>query len=202
MARPRNGASASTQYRRRRDRLADLEAQYEKLTRSRPRTSSKKGAKTRALNRLLRRIRAARGLLTKARNAIAQAAGQRLAAKRTTTRKRSVAAKRGWKKRRSLNRLDLSGDIWQHLRPDGSTITVVLDKNDSSLEGTFWNAYTAALEGKRDLRSFEGRSVFDLDRQRRFPFVTDLNVIAEHADEIDFGPGFYKRRNEAPGDRA
>ena len=60
----------------------------------------------------------------------------------------------------------------------------------------------ATLSGKRDLRAFERRSVFDLDRQRRFPFVTDLGVIAEHADEIDFGPGFYKRRNEAPGDAA
>jgi hypothetical protein len=44
--------------------------------------------------------------------------------------------------------------------------------------------------------------VFDLDRQQRFPFVTDLDVIAEHADEIDFGPGFYKRRSEAPGTAA
>ena len=130
------------------------------------------------------------------------AAGQRVAAKRTTTRKRSEAAKRSWATRRARKRLGPSGDIWQHFMPNGTTMTVVLDKNDSSLEGTYWNAYTAALEGRRDLRYFEGRSVFDLDRRRHFLFVTDLNVIAQHADEIDFGPGFYKRRNEAPGDTA
>ena len=42
--------------------------------------------------------------------------------------------------------------------------------------------------------------MFDLDEQQRFPFVTDLDVIAEHADEIDFGQGFYKARRCA-GDK-
>lgn len=70
------------------------------------------------------------------------------------------------------------------------------------MEGKYWNAYEDAAGGKRDLREFDGRSVFDLDRQQRFPFVTDLNVIGEHADEIDFGPGFYKRRSDAPGNVA
>jgi hypothetical protein len=202
MASRRNGTSPYSQYRHAREHLGELEAQYAKLGRSRPRTSGKKGAKTRAVNALARRIRAARGQVTKALSAIARATSQRAADKGAAKGKRSAAAKRGWKKRHARSRPGSAGDIWQHLTVDGTTITVVLDKNDSSLEGTFWNAYTAALEGRRDLRHFEGLSVFDLDRQRHFPFVTDLNFIAQHADEIDFGPGFYKRRNEAPGDTA
>jgi hypothetical protein len=202
MARPKNGKSVHSLYRHARERLAELEAQSATLERSRPRTPGKRGSKTRALNALARQIRAAHGQLTKARKAVAVAARERVAAQRTVTRKRSAAAKQGWRKRREHPRPSAAGDIWQHLVPDGATITVVLDKSDSSLEGKYWNAYTAALEGTRDLRDFEGRSVFDLDRQRRFPFVTNLNVIAQHADEIDFGPGFYKRRNEAPGNAA
>lgn len=86
--------------------------------------------------------------------------------------------------------------------PNGTTITVIVDKPDSSLEGKYWNAYTVTLEGRGDLRYFQGRSVFDLDTQRRYPFTTDLDVISEHADEIDFGPGFYKKRNQTPGQAA
>jgi hypothetical protein len=189
-------------YRYARDRIAELEAQREKLQRSRPCTRGKKAAKTRALNKLARRIPAAKGLLTKSRKAIARAGGERKVTKVAATRARSEAAKKGWAKRRAAKVTSRIGDIWQHFLPDGRTTTVTLGPADSSLEGRYWNAYEDARAGKRDLREFDGRSVLDLDRQQRFPFVTDLDVIAAHADEIDFGPGFYKRRGEAPGDAA
>jgi hypothetical protein len=194
--------SPHTRYRRARATLADLQAQFAKIERTRPRTRGKKAARTRTLNKLARQIPAAKGLLTKARNAIAKAARVGTSSASTARRKRSEAAKKGWAKRRAPRGASAIGDIWQHLLPDGTTTTLVLDKSDSSLEGLYWNAYGDALAGKRDLWEFTGCSVFDLDRQQRFPFVTDLDVIAEHADEIDFGPGFYKRRSEAPGTAA
>jgi hypothetical protein len=164
MAQVKRGTSPHTKRRHALNRIAELEARWVKLERSRPRTRGKKGAKTRALNTIARQLRAARGALTKARNAIAREAATRTSHKHLAKRKRSEAAKKGWAKRRA--------------------------------------AKGAGRAGKRDLSEFDGRSVFDLDRQQRFPFVTDLDVIAEHADEIDFGPGFYKRRSEAPGDSA
>lgn len=182
-------------------RIADLETSRAALERSRPRTRGKKAAKTRTLNKLKRQISAAKGLLTKARNAIARAARTRTSGTSAAKQKRSEAAKKGWTKRR-VPRASQAGDVWQHLLPDGTTTTVVLDKSDSSLEGHYWNAFEDARAGKRDLWEFTGLSVFDFDRQQRFPFVTDLDVIAEHADEIDFGPGFYKRRSDAPGNAA
>ena len=200
MAAPKR--SPHTRRRHALDRLANLEARRDKLERSRPRTPGKKGAKTRALNKLLRQIRAAKGQVTKARNAIARGAAARTSHNRAAKQKRSDAAKKGWVKRRATSSASRIGDIWQHLLPDGTTTTVVLDKGDSSLEGLYWNAYGAALAGKRDLWEFSDLSVFDLDSQQRFPFVTDLDIIAEHADEIDFGPGFYKRRSDAPGNPA
>ena len=182
-------------------RLADLETSRDALARARPRTRGKKAAKTRKLNKLERQISAAKGLLTKARNAIARAARTRTSKTSMAKQKRSAAAKKGWAKRR-VPRASQRGDIWQHLLPDGTTTTVVLGTADSSLEGLYWNAFEDARAGKRDLWQFKSLSVFDLDRQRRFPFVTDLDVIAEHADEIDFGPGFYKRRSDVPGNAA
>lgn len=200
MAAPKR--SPHTRRRHALDRLTSLEAHRDKLERSKPRTPGKKGAKTRALNKLLRQIRAAKGQVTKARNAIAREAAARSSHMRAAKQKRSEAAKKGWAKRRAAKGTSRIGDVWQHLLPDGTTTTVVLDNADSSLEGLYWNAYGDALAGKRDLWEFQGLSVFDLDRQQRFPFVTDLNLIAEHADEIDFGPGFYKRRSDTPGTAA
>ncbi|MHB8145243.1 MAG: hypothetical protein ACYDEW_06360, partial [Vulcanimicrobiaceae bacterium] len=129
------GTSHHTLYRRAREHLADLEVQYTKLDRSRPRSSGKRGWRTRRLNKLARRVSVAHGQVTKARKAVTQAAGQRVAAKRAATHNRSEAAKRGWEKRRAGKRIVPSGDYWQHLMPDGTTITVVVDKTDSSLEG-------------------------------------------------------------------
>jgi hypothetical protein len=181
--------------------LAGLETSYAALEGSRPRTRGKKAAKTRGLNKLKRRVSAAKGLLTKAKNAIARETASRNSQKHAAKQKRSEAARKGWAKRR-VPRASQTGDVWQHLLPDGTTTTVVVDEADSSLEGLYWSAFEDARAGKRDLWEFKGLSVFDLDRQRRFPFVTDLDVIAEHAEEIDFGPGFYKRRSETPGSAA
>jgi hypothetical protein len=194
--------SGHTRRRHALDRLADLEAQFAALERKRPRTRGKKAAGTRALNKLGRQISAAKGQVTKARNAIARAARTRTSSTSLAKQKRSEAAKKGWAKRRAAKGASRIGDVWQHLLPDGTTTTVVLDTADSSLEGLYWNAYGDALAGKRDLWEFQSLSVFDLDRQQRFPFVTDLDLIAEHADEIDFGPGFYKRRSDTPASAA
>ena len=198
MAQAKRGASPHTKYRHARKRFAELEAQQAKLERSKPRSPGKRGAKTRALNKLDGQIRAAKGQLTKARKAIAREAASRTTHTLTAKQRRSEAAKKGWAKRRAGKGASRVGDIWQHLLPDGRTTTVVLDKSDSSLEGLYWNAFEDARGGKRDLWVFAGLSVFDLDGQRRYPFVTDLDLISEHADEIDFGPGFYKRRGDTP----
>lgn len=199
MAAYKRGTSAHTRYRHARERLAALEARYAATERSRPRTRGKKAVRTRRLNTLSRRLRAVRGWLTRARNAIAEQARTKTVNKRAAIQRRSEAAKRGWEKRHARKVLARSGDIWQHLMPGGRTKTVELDKGDSSLEGKYWNAYTTAAEGKGDLEFFRDRSVFDLITQRRYHFVVDINEALQHADEIDFGPGFYKKRGETPG---
>lgn len=194
--------SPHTRYRHARARLANLEAAHAALERTRPSTRGKKAAKTRGLNKLARQIPAAKGLLTKARNAIAQAARTQSVSTSIAKHKRSAAAKKGWAKRRASKGTSRAGDVWLHLLPDGTTTPVVVDKTDSSLEGKYWNAHLEALGGKPDkLYEFAGHSVFDLDSQKRFPFVTDLDVINEHFEELDFGQGFYKRGGYAPGDQ-
>src|SRR5580698_5060568 len=88
-------------YRRAQKTLSELEVQLAALVRTRPRARGKKAAKTRALNKLSRRIPAAKGLLTKARNAIAKASRGRKSTTSAAKQKRSDAAKRGWAKRRA-----------------------------------------------------------------------------------------------------
>ena len=194
--------SPHTRYRRSRAKLAHLGTERATLERTRPRTRGKKAAKTRALNKLSRQISAAKGLLTKARNAIALAARSKKAGASVAKRKRSEAATKGWQKRRAAKSTGQTGDVWLHLLPDGTTTPVVVDKADSSLEGRYWNAHLEALGGKPEkLYEFAGRSVLDLGTQKRFPFVTDLDVINEHFDELDFGQGFYKRGGSAPGEQ-
>jgi hypothetical protein len=197
MARARTGAWSK--YRAARAKLTELETLRDTFERSRPRTRGKKAAKTRALNKLKRQIPAAKGLLTKARKGIERTKTSRKASTASSYQKRSEAAKRGWAKRRADASTSPEWAVWQHLLPDGSLTTVTFNKADSSLEGMYWNAHGEALAGKRDLWEFRGISVFDIERRREYPFVTDLDVIAESADSIDFGPGFYKRRNESPG---
>jgi hypothetical protein len=96
VAKRKRGTSPYTPYRRARRLLAELEAQFDKVQGSRPRTPGKKGAKTRALKKLGRRISAARGHLTKSRNAIAATARTRSTVNSAAQLKRSAAAKKGW----------------------------------------------------------------------------------------------------------
>jgi hypothetical protein len=197
MARARTGVWSK--YRAARAKLTELEASRDSLERSHPRTRGKKAAKTRALNKLKRRIPAAKGLVTKARKGILRPKTSHPTETASSFQKRSDAAKRGWAKRRAAASASVAWATWLHLLPDGSLTTVTLDRVDSSIEGLYWNAHGDALAGKRDLWEFKGITVFDVERKREYPFVTDLDVIAESADSIDFGPGFYKRRNESPG---
>ena len=200
MARART-VSLSAKHRAARAKLNALEALRDTLERSRPRTRGKKAAKTRALNKLKRQIPTAKGLVTKARKAVDRAKTSHAVESASSFQKRSDAAKRGWEKRRAaVGRVAWA--TWLHLLPDGSPTTITLDKADSTLEGMYWKAHGDALAGKRDLWEFRGITVFDIDRQREVPFVTNLDVIAETADSIDFGPGFYKRRNESAGGSA
>jgi len=205
MAARKTGTSPHARYRRARKHLSDLEALQTTLERSRPRTSGKKGAKTRALNKLTRRVAAARGQLTKARNAIARAASERVAAETAVKRKRSEATKKGWAARRARAQVPApvppsSGLFMPFLTKDG-VVYVNPVGSDRTLVGRYWHYVRVFLEtGKADgLTHFESQRIFDAETRRTLPFVTDTNVILEHADEIDFGASFYKRRDEVVG---
>jgi hypothetical protein len=208
MAQRKRGSSPHSKYRRSRQRVAELEAKQGILERSRPRTPGKKGAKTRALNALARQLRAARGQLTKARNAIARAASERTSTKKVSTAKRSEAAKKGWAKRRARKTgaipaaphpIAAGVDRFMPFLTESGVVYVNPVGSDRSLVGKHWNAVRTYLEsGRTDaLARFEGRSIFDTETGRRLVFVADPAVILEHEAEIDFGAtGFYKRREE------
>ena len=70
--------------------------------------------------------------------------------------------------------------------------------NDRKLVGKYWHAVRRYLENGQtfELMMLKGESIYDALRQRRLPFVTDLQTILEHEAEFDFGAsGFYKRRD-------
>lgn len=209
MAQAKRGSSPHTKRRHALQRVAELEARQAKLERSRPRTPGKKGAKTRALNTVARQLRAARGMLTKARNAIAKGASGRGTAKRAATAKRSEAAKKGWATRRVRASAATVPTPIAPFEPRGraefmlflsesGVIYVNPVGSDRSLVGKHWDAIRRFLEnrGTEALDRFDGQSIFDTESGRRLPFVTDPNVILEHEAELDLGPGFYKRREE------
>jgi hypothetical protein len=201
--------SPHTRYRHARARLADLEALRDKLARSRPHTTGKKAAKTRQLNKLARQIPAAKGLLTKARNAIAQAAATRTTHKRTASQKRSDAAKRGWAKRRARKaspatpkpafRLRFPGyeykmpfltrmgiiDVWPRSFEDRSKIGKYFGQVDRLLSNLPFS-----------FAEFEGNFIFDELSGERLPFITDIDFILAHSDEFNFGLSFYRDRHE------
>ncbi len=186
-------------YRRVLATLADLEAQREKLDRSRPRTRGKKGAKTRALNNLVRKIRAARGLLTKARNAIAKA--PKANASDAARERRSAAAKKGWATRRG-RLLDLAapgGKFMPMLTTDG-VVWINPWGDECSLLGSYWNAVDDRLKNRLTLALdlFDGLSVFDSETSQHLPFITDTDTILAYHDHFDFGSPFYKARGEVP----
>jgi len=188
MARPRNGTSAHTQYRRRREHLADLEARYEKLTRSRPGTPGKKAAKTRALNKLSRQLSAAHGLLTKARNAITKTSAERASAKIAAKQRRSEAAKKGWAKRRTARKPPSPAGSRRAQRfleeRDGEVKQILVDppsRDDRSAIGSYWHAVGVFRNNGSTalLDRFEGRSIYDALTRSRLPFVTDTALLRE-----------------------
>ena len=209
MARGKRGSSPHSKYRRARQTVAELEAKQAQLERSRPRTPGKKGAKTRALNTIARHLRAARGQLTKARNAIASGASKRTSTKRAAATERSEAAKKGWATRRARTKLaapaaskPIAAASFVRFMPfltEGGVIYVNPLGSDRSLVGGHWNAIRTYLEnGRTDaLDRFQDESILDAEAGRRLPFVTDPAVILEHEAAFDFGvTGFYKRREE------
>lgn len=208
MALRKRGTSPHSKYRHARQRIAELEAQRAKLERSRARTPGKKGSKTRTLNKLARQLSAARGLLTKARNAIAKASSVRAVTRREATAKRSVAAKKGWATRRSRVKAApiaeppkpaaTSHACFMPFLTEGGVVFVNPLGGDRSEVGRYWHAVRRFLETGQIalLGRFEGRSIFDSHSQESLAFITDPYVILEHEAELDLGPGFYKRREE------
>jgi hypothetical protein len=202
MARRTSSVSPHTRYQRARRKLSELEAQYVVIERSRPRTRGKKAVKTRRLNTLARALRVARGQLTKARNAIAHTASTRKAAKRTASQKRSKAAKQGWETRRARAKptkpTPVSEGLFMPFLTEGGVVYVNPLGDHRKLVGSYWNAVHWFLATGHDafLTPFEGVRIFDAETAKTFPFVTDTNIITEYVDELDFGAGFYKARNE------
>jgi hypothetical protein len=199
MAKSKPPLSPRGTYRRVLATLTDLEAQREKLDRSRPRTRGKKGAKTRALNTLTRKIRAARGLVTKARNAIAKP--PKANPSEATRERRSAAAKKGWATRRA-RLLDLAapgGKFMPMLTTDGVVWINPLG-DDRSLLGSYWNAVDDRLKNRLTLALdlFDGLSVFDSETGQHLPFITDMDTILAYHDHFDFGSPFYKARGDVP----
>ncbi len=188
MAARKAGTSPHTRYRHAREYLADLEAQYAKRERTRPRTAGKKGARTRALNKLAGQLRSARGQVTKARNAIAKASSERAAAKSAAKRKRSDAAKRGWNKRKATREAPPPAQPVRGMHfleeRDGEVkqIRVVPPaKDDRSAISSYWVAIGVYRNGGSTalLNRFDGRSIYDALSQRRLPFVTNTALLPE-----------------------
>ena len=154
--------------------------------------------------------RGARGLLTKARNAIATGASKRTSAKRAAVAKRSEAAKKGWATRRTRTKraaiaaapnpiADARFARFMPFLAERGVIYVNPVGSDRSLVGEHWDAIRSYLEtGRTDaLDRFQDKSILDAETERRLAFVTDPAVILEHEAELDFGvTGFYKRREE------
>jgi hypothetical protein len=196
--------SPHTRYRHARARLADLEAARAVLERLRPRTSGKKAAKTRALNDLARKIPAAKGVLTKARNAIAQAATAHTSGKRIARQKRSEAAKKGWATRRArkapLPPVTAHGShqALPFLTEEHGVVGVwPPSKDDRSKVGRYWGIVDRLLSNQSaSFARFEGGSIYDEISRKRLPFVTDPDIIMAHSDEYLFGLSIYRDRHE------
>jgi hypothetical protein len=203
---PRQANGSWAKYRNARKRRAELEAAHAKLQRSRPRTRGKKAAKMRALNKLTRQIRAAKGVLTKAQKAIAKAASARTFGDKIAREKRSEAAKRGWAKRRAgkasatavqpiaapspkktLPFLTLRGiiDVWPPSSDDRSKIGKYFGQIDRLL------AHLPA-----SFAPFEGDSIYDELSGEHLPFITDIDFILARSDEFNFGLSIYRDRHE------
>jgi hypothetical protein len=198
--------SPHTRYRYARARLADLESLRAAFERTRPRTRGNKAARTRALNKLARQIPAAKGLLTKARNAIARTASARSAKKNQARQQRSEAAKRGWVARRArkasppaVPRPNIR--FYNHKMPF-LTHAGVIDvypppKDDRSKIGKYFGQIDRMQANlPYSFAEFEGDSIYDELSGERFAFITDIDFILAHSDEFNFGLSFYRDRHE------
>lgn len=205
MARLRNGPWSH--YRRAQKTLSELEALVAALQRTRPRTRGKKAAKTRALNKLARRIPAAKGLLTKARNAIAKAARGKKSTVSAAKVKRSAAAKRGWAKRRAGKASPPVAIPNSNLRFYGYkmpflTRAGVIDvypplKEDRSKIGKYFGQVDRMLAYvPYSFAEFDNDSIYDELSGERLAFITDIDFILAHSDEFNFGLSFYRDRHE------
>lgn len=195
MPKRKRGTSPFTPYRRARRLLTELEAELDKLQRSRPRKPGKKSARTRAIKKLRRRISAARGQLTKARKQIAATARARSTTSSAARLKRSAAAKKGWATRlaraavtadsKFMPMLTRTGIVW--INPVG---------DDRSLLATYWTVLDDVVNHVPTflLDGFEGLSIVDAETGERYYFVTDIDTILSFHDHFDFGPSFYKSR--------
>jgi hypothetical protein len=198
MAKPKRAPSAHTRYRHALQRVGSLEAQRSKLERSRPRTRGKKAAKTRALNKLAKQIPAAKGLVTKARNAIAKIARP---LKATARQKCSEAAKRGWATRRARRAAQFGdGAQFMPMLTNDGVVWINPVGDDRSLLGGYWSDVGTGIDNRAVLALglYDELSVFDTESGQRLPFVTDIDTVLAYHDHYDFGPSFYKTRGEVP----
>jgi hypothetical protein len=199
MAKRKRTPSPYTPYRRARGLVAELESQLAKLERSRPRTPGKKGARTRTLKKLRRRLGAARGRLTKARNAIAAATRTRSTISSAARLKRSAAAKKGWATRLARAAVaDTADDKFMPMLTRTGIAWVNPVGDDRSLLATYWTVLDDVVNYVPTflLDGFEGLSIVDAETGERYYFVTDIDTILSFHDHFDFGPSFYKSRGE------
>lgn len=201
VAKSRRGLFRHTRYRHACRERAELQEQFDALERSKPRTPAKKGVKTRRLNKLARQIAAAKGRVTKARNALSNG-GKRAATAAAAKEKPSAAARAGWATRRARRASVIVDDkeFMPMLTADAGIVWIRPVGDDRILLGGYWSAVGRFLDNKMtfELSLYDGLSVFDSDSGRHFPFVTDPNSILSYHDHYDFGPSFYKERGQVP----
>lgn len=198
-------AGTWSKYRRAQKTLTELQAQLAALQRSRPRTRGKKASKTRALNNIKRRIPAAKGLLTKARNAIAKAARGRKSTTSAAKQKRSDAAKRGWAKRRAgkaskaaiaTDSVSTSNLAMPFLTSAGIVGVWPPAKSDRSKIGKYFSQVDRMLAHQPySFDQFDGVWIYDEISGKRLPFITDIDLILTYSDEFHFGFSFYRDRH-------
>jgi len=116
----------------------------------------------------------------------------------TAKRKRSHAAKLGWKTRRA--RIAESVREWAlpFLTADGMVYVWPRAKSARSSIGSYWNAVDRFLStgSLAALAPFRGQSIYDAISGERLAFVTNRNVIIAYSDMFDFGASFYRNRRE------
>lgn len=194
-------------YRRAQKALPELQAQVDALLRTRPRTRGKKAAKTRGLNKLARQISAAKGRLTKARNAIAKHARGKKSNPSAAKQKRSDAAKLGWTKRRARKAAPVAVEgvktrFYEYEMPfltwDRGVISVYpTSKDDRSKIGRYFGQVDKMQANlPYSFSEFQGDSIYDELSDQHLPFITDVDFILAHSDEFDFGLSFYRDRHE------